>query len=117
MPPTSEEIVKNAEEILKNEDPNFDKEDMDNEQILNEFILPGLKNSKDTLSSIYDFRSRNRAGFLGRLKSMLQNKIINTVINVMEKPAMKQQKFNELTYKAIEALIKENEELKKKLQS
>lgn len=110
------DLVSKAEELLQNEDPNFNKKDMTSDQVLKEFILPGLKNSKDTLGSIYDFKSRSRSGFLGGLKTAFQNKIINTVINVIEKPSMKQQKFNELTYKAIEALIAENEELKKKLQ-
>lgn len=116
METNSRKLIQKAEEILRNEDPNFQKEEMTTEEIMNEFILPGLKNSKDTLASIYDFKSRSRSGFLGGLKTAFQNKIINTVINVIEKPSMKQQKFNELTYKAIEMLVKENEELKKKLQ-
>lgn len=110
-------LISKAEEILENEDPNFNKNDLTPEQMLKDFILPGLKNSKDTLASIYDFKSRDRSGFLGGLKTAFQNKIINTVINVIEKPSMKQQKFNELTYKAIEALIAENEELKRRLKS
>jgi len=108
----SADILKSAEEILKNEDPNFEKEDMTTAQLLNEFILPGLNNSKDTMASIYEFKSRNRPGLFGKLKTAFQQKIINTVINVIEKPSMKQQKFNELTYKAIEALMKENKELR-----
>ena len=48
-----------------------------------------------------------------KLKSWLQNKIIFTTVNVIEKPSQKQQKFNELVYKALEILIKENNEFKR----
>lgn len=111
----SDTILKKVESVLEEEGINT--ENKSNSENLNEFILPGLKNSKDVLGSIYSFQMRQRQGFLGKLKSAFQNKIINTCINVIEKQSMKQQKFNELTYKAIEALIAENEELKNKLES
>lgn len=112
----SEEILKNVENVLKEEGFDFgDKKT--NSEILEEFILPGLKNSKDILQSIYSFQIRSRSGVLGKLKTGLQNKIINTCINVIEKQSMKQQKFNELTFRAIETLVKENKELRERLQS
>lgn len=106
-------VLNKAQDIL-------DQEGLSTAQIkpedeLAEFILPGLKSSKDTLEAIY-FKSRQRSGLLGRLKTKLQNKIIFTVINVIEKQSMKQQKFNTLTYKAIEKLVNENKALKEEVE-
>jgi len=114
---TPEELMQNAKTVLENEGELSSADNLSTDQVLKEFILPGLKNSKDTLSSIYTFKSRNREGFFGRFKTFLQSKIIYTVINVIERPSMKQQKYNVLLYKAIENLVKENEELKAELSS
>lgn len=117
MAPTANDLLIKAKEVLKNEGTDLDAQELSNTDLLNEFILPGLKNSKDTLSTIYAFQSRAREGILGQFKTKIQNKIINTVVNVIEKPSMKQQKFNELTYQAIEKLVAENAELRRHLQS
>ena len=117
MKPTSEELMQNAKKILEDEGLYEDHKDQTPEQMLTEFIMPGLKSSKDILSTIYAFQSREREGFLGKIKSAIQRKIIYTVINVIEKQSMRQQKFNELTYRAIEQLVEENKELKKKLEN
>lgn len=105
-------LLKNARNILEQEGLEMNDTNKSPAEILNEFILPGLKNSKDTLGSIYSFQTRQRQGFLGKLKNLFQGKIVNTTINVVEKQSMKQQKFNELVFKAIEQLVKENEELR-----
>lgn len=110
-------LLKNARNVLEQEGLEMTDANKSPAEILNEFILPGLKNSKDTLGSIYSFQTRQRQGFFGKLKNLLQSKIVNTTINVVEKQSMKQQKYNELVYKAIEQLIKENEELKKQIKA
>lgn len=111
----SEEILKKVEEVLKEEGLEFDSK-MGNDKILNEFIIPGLQNSKNTLQSLYGFQGRARGGFFGKLKSLFQNKIINTCVNVIEKQSIRQQKFNELTYKAIETLVEENRILREEIE-
>lgn len=80
-----------------------------------DFILPGLENSKNILDSIY-FKPPQRVGFFGKIKTLIQNKIINTTINVIEKPSMRQQKFNNLTYNALQAINKDIEFLKKEIE-
>ena len=110
----SDEILEKVDEILK-EEGSFNSETKSNSEILEEFILPSLEGSKDVLSSIYSFQVRERKGFIGKLKSMFQNKIVNTSINVIEKQSMKQQKFNELTFKAIGYLIEENKRLREEI--
>ena len=110
-----EQIVKSAEEALKQEGKIFQESENGSADLLAKFILPGLVNSKDTLGDIY-FKVRSRGGFVGKIKSKIQSVIVSTTINVVEKQSMKQQKFNSLTTKAIEALVQENEELKKRLE-
>lgn len=111
----SKGILEKARELLKEEGLDTSAQ-MSSKEVFNEFILPGLKGSKDTLASIYAFKTRSRSGFLGKIKGAVQSKLINTIINTIEKQSMKQQKFNDLAFKAIELLIKENEELKEKLE-
>lgn len=113
---SSEEILEKTKKVLEDEGYEFGEEKT-NLEVLSEFILPGLKNSKDTLGSIYSLQTRPRGGILGKIKNKIQMKIVNTCINVIEKQSMKQQKFNELTYRAIERLIEENKELREKLNS
>lgn len=114
MEEKSKELLDKVNSLLKEEGIDNSVNDIDNSTLLKEYLLPGLKSSKDVLGSLYSFKSRERGGFIGKVKTKVQGLIINTVINVIEKQSMKQQKFNELTYKAIEALIKENEELRKR---
>lgn len=109
---TEDEILKKTRELLLEEGIDLDRKDKSASEMLEEFILPGLKGSKDTLESIYYMQVKERGGFFGKLKSMIQRKLVNTTINVIEKQSMRQQKFNELTFKAIELLIAENKNLK-----
>lgn len=111
----SKDLIKNAEEILVNEGVDVSKKS--DSETLKEYILPAMESSKDILSTIYAFSSRSREGILGKIKTKVQQKIIFTVINVIEKQSMRQQKFNELTFRAIEKLIAENESLKKELEA
>jgi hypothetical protein len=45
-------------------------------------------------------------------KNLVLGKIKNIVVAILEKPMMKQQKYNELMYQAVIELAKENEALK-----
>lgn len=92
-------LINNVNEILLEEGFAFESED--HEKNL-EYILKALESSKDILSPLYSFKSRERGGFLGTIKTKIQNKIIFTVINVIEKQSQKQQKFNELVYRYIQ---------------
>ena len=109
------EVLKKVRKVLEDEGYEFEDKNKSEQEILEEFILPGLKNSKGVLESLYSFQTRKREGLIGRIKSLIQNKIIGTVVNVIEKQSMKQQKFNELTYRAVERLVEENKKLKEKL--
>jgi hypothetical protein len=112
---TEKELLEKVNNVLKEEGVD-QNQDLQSSEIIEEFILPGLKASKDTLQAIY-FQNHNRPGFLGKIKDFVQRKLINTTINVIEKQSMRQQKFNELTYRAIEKLAEENRGLREELDS
>jgi hypothetical protein len=115
--PTEKEILEKVKTMLKEEGINLDDSTKSSGEMLEDFILPGLKSSKDTLQAIYAMQVRDRGGLLGKIKSLFQRKLVNNTINVIEKQSMRQQKFNELSFRAIELLIKENKELKQRLDS
>lgn len=110
-----EELIERAEKVLESEGTVLEKKS--DAETLSEYILPAMSASKDILSTIYAFASRKREGFLGKIKTKVQQKIVLTVVNVIEKQSMRQQKFNELTYKAIEKLTAENQSLRLELES
>ncbi len=110
-----DDLMNKAKQVLQGEGIDFDDTKKSAGELLKEFILPSLKSSKDVLGSIYTFRLRDKSGIGGKIKNAIQSKIVNTVINVTEKQSMKQQKFNELTYRAIEKLIEENDELRRQI--
>ncbi len=114
MDKKEKDILEKVNKLLESEGKDSKELNISNTELLNDFLLPALKSSKDVLGSIYAFDSRERSGLLGNIKSKVQRKIINTVINVVEKQSMRQQKFNDLMYKSIEILIEENSSLKKK---
>lgn len=106
---TKEEIlIEKAKNILKNEGAEDINKTLSEEELLAEFILPGLANSKDIISSLYSAKTRTRTGVIGKIKGFIHQKLINIVINVLERPLVKQQKFNELAYKAISILQKKS---------
>lgn len=102
-----EKLLKNAEMILEQEGYVDEDNNLSNIEIIEKHILPALKNSKNTLSEILNFESRDRKGIVGKVKSFILGKLKNIVINVVEKQSAKQQKFNELVYQAIEKLVEE----------
>jgi hypothetical protein len=111
MKPTSDELLKKVDEFLESEGTVSDS-NMTTAELLEEYILPAMKQSKSTLGSIYDYQPRNKSGFIGNLRNKAINKIKNVVVSTMEKPMIKQQKYNELLFKAVEALIEENKKLR-----
>ncbi len=100
-------LLNKVDELLKQEGIDTQNKNIDSKTMLSEYLLPGLKNSKDVLSSLYSFQTRKRTGVIGKIKSFIQNKLANSTINVIEKQAIQQQKFNELVYKTLELLVTE----------
>lgn len=105
MEDKSKELLDKVKTLLKEEGIDISNDEMDASTVLREFLLPGLKNSKDVLSSLYSFSTPQRSGVIGEIKSFIQRKLTNTTVNVIEKQSMRQQKFNELVYRTLEILI------------
>src|SRR5688500_2884171 len=105
--PSSTEILNNVNEVLANEGADTSNQYTDSLDILEKLILPGLKNSKNTMSSLYKYTPPQKGGILGKFKGMVLIRLRNIILNVVEGESMKQHKFNELTYKAIEELVAE----------
>lgn len=108
-----DKLLKDVKEILKGE--GVEEKVMTRDEVYKEFLLPGLNNSKNILEPLYSFKVNSKSGIIGKLKMAVQSKIVNTCINVLERQSIKQQKFNELTFRSIEKLIEENRELRKKI--
>lgn len=102
----AEKFLAKTAKLLELQGETIDNKPQSEEEMLISYILPGMENSKEILSGIYSQKTRSRKGILGRIKGFLHQKLINIVINVIERPMLKQQKFNDLTYKAIEILSK-----------
>ncbi len=96
-------LIQNSEEFL-NKYTNSEMKKLSRDELLEKFIIPGLENSKNILSSLYQYQPKDKAGLIGKVKNTILNKIRNVVLNVMEKQVMKQQKFNELMYEAVKIL-------------
>lgn len=105
--PNSEGLLNNVNQILTEEGSEDTNQYTDSLDILEKLILPGLKNSKNTMSSLYKYTPPQKGGILGKFKGMILIRLRNIVLNVVEAESMKQHKFNELTYKAIEELTAE----------
>ncbi|GAB4284436.1 MAG: hypothetical protein Kow0081_1610 [Candidatus Dojkabacteria bacterium] len=106
-------ILESAKKYLKEHDPFFKEEEKTQRELMEEFILPGLYNSKNTLGSLYKFVPKQKSGIFGKLKNKFLHKMKNIVINVVERESMRQQKFNELTYQSIMNLQKQIDEIEK----
>lgn len=99
-------ILGKVEKYLEQKDPFFKKESLSEEEFLAQYLLPSLENSKDILDGLYSSNNvKERRGLFGKIKTKIERKIVNIVINVIERQSAKQQKFNELTFRAIELLV------------
>ncbi len=112
---SAEEMLETISMILEEEGNPINQKNLAGVELIESYILPGLENSKNTLSSLYKFQPASKKGFLGKIKYAILIRLRNIVFNVVEKQSMRQQKFNELTFKAIQELVRENKELKTKL--
>jgi hypothetical protein len=107
----SKQLRKQAKKILKDEGVVTVEEYNE----LSDLVLPGLETSKNILETI-QFKPPQRFGLLGKIKNFIQRKIIFTVINVIEKQSMRQQKFNSLSFKAFKILEQDIERLEKEIE-
>jgi hypothetical protein len=106
----SKGILTNAEEFLQEHGYEIGGDDPKDK--LRELIIPTLTHSRNTQSSLYNWQPPHSRGVFRMFKNLVLGKIKNIVVAILEKPMMKQQKYNELMYQAVIELAKENEALK-----
>lgn len=112
MKVSSQNLLKNVDKILEEEGNLREIKPKSPIEILEELIMPAMEISKDTLSSLYSYEPPTKVGIIGKLKNKVLFRLRNIIFNVVEKQSMRQQKHNELVYKAIQQLIEENKSLK-----
>ncbi len=110
-------LLKNANNILSMEEGINSEVEVSGKSKLTDFVLPGMLSSKNTLGSLYKFEPASKRGVVGKIKQKILTKMKNIVLNVVERESMKQQKFNELTYNAIDLLNSRINELDEKIKS
>jgi hypothetical protein len=108
----SQKLLENAKKIVESEGNNISK-DLSPLEKISKYLIPAMENSKDTLEVLYDYKPREKSGFVGKLKNKILNKIKNVTLSTIEKQAIRQQKYNDLVFQAIENLKKEIEDIKK----
>lgn len=111
----AEVLLKNVKYVLENEGTQTQKE-MTSLEKLYKYLIPAMQNSKDTLEVLYDYKPREKSGIVGRLKNKILNKLKNVTLSTIEKQAIRQQKYNDLVFQAIENLSKEIEAIKTQIQ-
>jgi hypothetical protein len=111
-----ENLLKKVNEILENEGELIENNSKNSLDAIEENIIPAMANAKNTLASLYKYAPKDKKGLIGKLKNGILGRLKNITLNVVERQSMQQQKFNELTYNAIELLLKENKELREKLE-
>lgn len=87
----------------------------DDDPRLVEAALELAETSKSILGGLYyDFR-KTETSSIRKAKNSVIGKIANVVRNVVERPLLTQQKFNEQTFYLLKLLLAENAKLKAKL--
>jgi len=88
----------------------------DKKTIVAKYLLPALSESKDIQSPLYQELIHEKSGFLAKIKAIIAKKIISLSRNVVEKSFLNQQKFNNNLVEIVSFLVKENQELQKKVE-
>lgn len=112
---SSEEILAKTRELLKNE--GYDLEDGSTEDRLEKLIIPALAASRNVQGALYSYEPAYGSSPVRKLKNFILGKLRNITVAVVEKAIMRQQKVNELTYRAILELQQENAQLRKQLKT
>lgn len=105
------DLVNNAKKILEQEGLNM-SDDLTAMEKIEKYLIPAMQNSKDTLEVLYDYKPREKSGFIGKIKNLIINKVKNISLATIEKQAIRQQKYNDLVFQVLENLKKEVESMK-----
>lgn len=109
-----EKLLEKVKRLLKSEGVSArDKIEVENE--IESYLLPSLDKFREVQRFIYEPFLYEKAGFIGKLKNKILNKIGNVSRNVVEKSVMRQQKYNDNVYILLMHLYNKNRDLEEKL--
>lgn len=111
----AEKLLKLVRELLEEEGVSISKSE-DQSKIVKEYILPAINKSKDIQGELYKEFTYESTSKIKSMKNKILRKLGNITRNVVEKPLMKQQKFNNNVYLTLEYLLEENIRLKADLE-
>lgn len=107
------ELLNKVRGILKDE--GYDNEGIDIEKLILDRLLPSLDELKEIQSPLYEPFYSEGNGTIKKLKGKVIRKIANVTRNTVELSLSRQQKFNDNVSLILSFLVKENQDLKKKL--
>lgn len=113
---SKDELLTKLKTYLQNELGIDESSKPSDSELLRNYIIPALESSKSTLESLVVRSGRKRPGFLGKIKDKIENIVKNIALGLIEKTESKQNKFNEMIYRAVIILSEENITLKKELE-
>lgn len=112
---TKDELIQNLLIFLKEKEGiDLLKQEFSEVEMIEKFLLPALKNSKNSLQSLYSYEPTQRHGFIGKLKTYIEKKVSNMVKSNLERQSINQQKFNDVVAQILEYLLIEVKENKVK---
>lgn len=109
-----EELLEKVRNLLKSEGVNSrNKLEVENE--VEEYLLPAMDKFRDVQRFVYEPFLHSKAGFIGKIKTVVLSKMGNVARNVVERSFARQQKYNDNVYTMLMHLYTENRELKKRV--
>ncbi|HLD04069.1 MAG TPA: hypothetical protein VJC17_04820 [Candidatus Dojkabacteria bacterium] len=107
----AQELLKKVRDLLKSEGRNLESNIGDEADLMKDYVLEAIKNTKDIQKHLYaEFLPKGK-GFTRRIKNLILGKIANVTRNTVERSLIKQQKYNENVALLLEYLFKENQKL------
>lgn len=110
-----EHVLTSIRNILKTEGVQV-HDQLGQGEIVRQYVINTLEKNKDIQQALYQPITFDNQSIVRKLKNSVINKIANIVRNVVEKSFIKQQKYNDNLLIVIQLLLKENEELKSKIE-
>jgi hypothetical protein len=111
--PSAAELRSRAEQVLA--DQAYSSLTPANTDKLSAYILPAMQHSKNIQSGLYSWEPPVGGGRWRQIKNWILLKCKSVVVNILERSFVRQQKYNELNYQALEILQQRIQHLESQL--
>jgi len=100
-----DQLIANVKKFLKEKEGfDVDGSKVSGIDLIDKFLIPALRSSKDSLTALYDYFPKKRSGLLGKIKNKIEILVSNMVKSNLEKQSLRQQKFNDVVVQILEIL-------------